>query len=184
MQDGVVRSVLSRRGLLKLGAGVVGAAVVGAALGARSLWRDRPAAGGRRVFDDDEAAVLVALADAWFPDGNAIGVAAREVDVVAGVDGWAARLLPRERKLMRVLLRAVDQWPRLSMTSSSSFASLDLAGRQQVLRAFENSKLPERRLLATVMRSMIGMPLFDDPRFLRAVGHRYGCGLPMLAEGT
>lgn len=186
MRDSNIRPFLNRRGLLKLGAGVVGAAVVAGALGVRSLVKDRDVGSGRAVFDDDEAAVIAALADAWFPSsadgGNVIGVAAKDVDVVAGVDAYAGRLLPRERKLLRILMRAVEQWPRLSLTSPSSFSSLALADRQRVLQAFETSSLAERRLLATLLRSLIGMPLFDDPRFLAAIAHRHGCGLPVVQD--
>lgn len=183
MQDGLLKSVLTRRGIFKLGAGFVAVAAVASALGVRALLKDRPPGNARVVFDDDEAAVLVALADAWFPGDNSIGVAAAVVDVVGGVDAYAARLLPRERKLMRVLLRAVDQWPRLSLSSTTSFADLSLADRQAVLRAFETSTLVERRLLGSLLRSIVGMPLFEDPRFLAAIAHRHGCGLVVL-EGT
>src|SRR5688572_17935356 len=105
MNDSALRSVLTRRGLLKLGGGVVVASLFGIALGARSILRDRPSAGGRKVFDDEEARVLSALAGAWFPAGNILGVAADDVDVVSSCDAYAARLLPRERTLLRVLLR-------------------------------------------------------------------------------
>ncbi len=182
-----VKAVLSRRGILKLGGGVVVACLVAGGLGVRSLLSDRPHGAKRKVFDDDEALVIAALAETWFPSakhgGNVIGVGADDVDVVGGVDAYAARLLPRERRLLRVLVRAVEQWPRLSLQSTSRFSSLDVTGRQVVMRHFEESGLGERRLLATLLRSLVGMPMFDDPRLLRAIAHRHGCGLPILQEG-
>lgn len=158
------------------------AVVVVSAFGIRSLWADRPATGSRKVFDDDEARTIAAIADAYFPAGNVFKISASDVDVVGSVDTYAARLLPRERKLLRVLMRAVEQWPRLSLSSTSRFSELDTAGRQRVLQAFERSSVSERRLLATLLRSLIGMPMFDDPRLLAAVGHRHGCGLPILED--
>ena len=100
--------------------------------------------------------------------------------IVGGVDAYAARLLPRERQLLRVLMRAIEQWPRLSLSSTARFSTLDVTARQQVLRAFEDSSLTERRLLGTLLRGLVGMPLFDDPRFLAAIGHKHGCGLQIL----
>ena len=180
VQDAPVKAVLSRRGLMKLGAGVVAAVVVASALGVRSLLKDRPAGTGRAVFDDDEAKTLLAVADAYFPVGNVFKISAHDVDVVGSVDAYASRLLPRERRLLRVLFRAVELWPRLSLTSTKRFSDLDTAQRQQVLQAFEGSSLSERRLLGTLLRSLVGMPMFDDPRLLAAVGHRHGCGLPIV----
>ena len=180
VQDAALKSVLSRRGLFKLGAGVCAAVVVASAFSLRSLLADRPAGSTRSVFDDDESLTILAIADAYFPAGNVLKFSASSVDVVGGVDAYASRLLPRERKLLRVLLRAVDQWPRLSFTSTARFRDLDLDRRKLVLQAFEDSPLATRRLLATVLRSLIAMPLFDDPRLLSALGHRHGCGLPIL----
>lgn len=182
MNDGQVRGFLSRRGFLRLGAGFVVVAGVAAGLSAYSLLHERPSGSGRAVFDDDEAAVLRALAEAYFPDGNALGAHASAVDVVAGVDAYAARLLPRERKLMRVLVRAVEAWPRLSLTSTRPFSRLSVDERVAVLARFERSSLQERRLLATLLRSLIGMVLFDDPRFLAAISHQHGCGLPIVPD--
>ncbi len=180
MQDAPVKAVLSRRGILKLGGGVVAAVVVAAALGLRTLFADRPPSSQRAVFDDDEARTLVSIADAYFPVGNVFRISAHDVDIVGAIDEYASRLLPRERRMLRVLLRAVEQWPRLSLTSTARFSDLDTAQRQRVLQAFERSTLSERRLLGTLLRSLIGMPMFSDPRLLAAVGHRHGCGLPIV----
>lgn len=175
-----IKAVLSRRGILKLGGGVVAACVVAGALGVRALLAERPHGAKLQVFDDDEAAVLFALAETWFPKDNGLGVSAYDIDVVGSVDAYAARLLPRERQLMRVLMRAVEQWPRLSLQSTARFSALAVDDRQQVMSHFEESAIGERRLLATLLRSLIGMPMFDDPRTLRAIAHRHGCGLPIL----
>jgi len=173
------RALLSRRGLLKLGLGV-GVVVAGAAgAAAWGLLRHRPAAPGRTVLSGDEVAVVAALAEAYFPRGNPFGVSAFDVDVAAVVDGYIAGLLPRERRGLRALLRGLDAWPVVSATSTSRFSDLDVAGRVAVLRAFDDSSVPERRLLGTLFRQLVGMAMLEDDRLLAAVGHRHGCGLPV-----
>jgi choline dehydrogenase-like flavoprotein len=176
------RALLTRRHLLKLGlgAGVVVAAGVGAA--AWGLLRHKPAAPGRSVLSNDEVAVVVAVAEAYFPRGNGFGVSAFDVDVGAVVDGYVAGLLSRERRGIRALLRGLEAWPVMSGASTSTFASLDVAARIEVLRAFDTSSILERRLLGTLFRQLVGMAMLEDDRLLKAMGHRHGCGLPVWPD--
>jgi hypothetical protein len=80
--------------------------------------RHKPAAAGRAVLSQDEEAVVVALAEAYFPRGNAFGVCVFDVDVAGVVDGYVAGLLSRERRGIRALLRGLDAWPVVSATST------------------------------------------------------------------
>ncbi len=173
------RVLLGRRRLLKLGlgTGLVVAGVAGAA--AWGLLRARAPAAGRRVLADDEIAVVVAVAEAYFPPGHPFGVAAHDVDVAGVVDEYVALLLPRERRGLRALLRGFDAWPVVSATAASSFAGLDVARRVEVLAAFDASTVLERRLIGTLLRQLVGMAMLEDERLLAALGHRHGCGLPV-----
>ena len=168
--DTPLRSVLSRRGALKLGVGIgIGMVVVAGASGAW-LLRSTPAAPGLHTLSVDEA---------YFPAGNALGVSAADVDIVSAVDTYLGRLLPREQRLSRALFVVLEQWPRVSFSSSRGFSQLSVPERIEVLRAWEDSEIPQRNLLATVLRSLVGMPYFEDARVLSAMGHRFGC-LPVL----
>ncbi len=169
---------LTRRGVL--GAGLLfGATAIGLGGLSYTLFRGRAAAQGRALLSDEEAKVVAAIADTYFPPGNELGVAAQDVDVVGGVDAYLNGLLPREKALLRGVVMAFDAWPRLSFTSSARFSDLPLDDRVAILSAWEDSALDERRQLVSVLRVIVGMVVFDDPRFLAAIGHRWGCPIPL-----
>lgn len=171
-----MRPRLTRRRLLKAGLGF-GAVVVVAGGGARWLVSDRPVAAGRAALSEREAGVVAALAAAHFPPGNALGLSSADVDVVSGADAYVFSLLPEDRRLLRALLTAFDQWPRLSLASTATFTELDITGRIAVLRNFEESPHIERRLIASLLRTVVGVPFFEDSRALTAIGHTQGCAL-------
>jgi hypothetical protein len=92
-----------------------------------------------------------------------------------------SELYPREKRGLRVLLRGLERWPQLALTGGP-FSTLGLTDRQAVLVAFDESSIPERRLLGTVLRTVSCMALFEDARLLRGIGHQHGCGLPIYDD--
>jgi hypothetical protein len=168
---------LTRRRLFKVGVGF-GAVALAAGGGAAWLVSDRPVEPGRRALSVREAEVVYAIGMAHFPPGNPLGLTLRDVDVVGGADAFIAGMLDRERRLVRALLTAFDQWPRLSLASSSSFSNMrDNAERIEIFRAFEESEVAERRLVGALLRTLVGIPFFEDPRALAAIGFEPGCAL-------
>ncbi len=143
----------------------------------RWLVSDRPVAAGRRALSEREAAVVYAIGEAHFPPGNPLGISVRDVDVVSGADAFIAGMLDRERRLLRALITAFDQWPRVSFSSSSSFSHAPLADRIAMFRAFEDSDVAERRLVGALLRTMVGIPFFEDPRAQAAIEFEGGCTL-------
>jgi hypothetical protein len=157
----------------------VGFGVVALVAGGGALWlvSDRPAEGGRRALSAREARVVLALAEAYFPLGNPLGVSVVDIDIVSGADAYIAGLLQKEQRLIRALLTAFDQWPRVSLSSTRTFSSLPLAERIDVLRTFEGSPVMERRLIASLFRALVGMPFFEHPLALASIGYAPGCAL-------
>jgi hypothetical protein len=174
--SGALRHLLTRRRLLKLGLGLGGAAIVAGGGATAWLLSDRPAAAGRAALSEREAAVVAALADAYFPPGSPLGVSVEDVDVVSGADAYIAGLLAKERRLLRALLTAIDQWPRVTLSSPARFSAWPRSDRVKALRALDESPVPEKRQLAGLLRALVAMPFFDDPRVLQAVGFSWGCG--------
>ena len=178
-----VRALLTRRRLLKLGLGA-GVVVVVGAVGGGLGWDVLKAEGagpGLKVLSDRERRVVEAVADAYFPPGNDLGVAAADLDHVPVVDAYVAGLYAREQRGMRALLRGLDRWPQLSF-GGGAFSSLPLSGRVDVLNAFDASSITERRLLGTLIRTVCCMGVFEAPTMLAAIGHRHGCGLPIYVD--
>jgi hypothetical protein len=176
-----VRPLLTRRRLLGLGLGAGVVAAAGAGGLAWDLLRQRPPGQGLQVLSEDEARVAVAVADAYFPHGNPFGRSAADVDIAGVLDAYMSELYPREKRGLRVLLRGLERWPQLALTGGP-FSTLGLTDRQAVLVAFDESSIPERRLLGTVLRTVSCMALFEDARLLRGIGHQHGCGLPIYDD--
>jgi hypothetical protein len=64
------------------------------------------------------------------------------------------------------------------MQSGGAFADLSLNARVEVLKAFEQSSIQERRDLSSVFRIMSASAFFEDPAILVKIGHRFGCAVP------
>ncbi len=164
-----------RRQLLKLGLGVGGAGVVATTGLGWAIFSLRPPASGRAVLSDEDAAFVGAMAEAFFPPNNALGVDTNALDIVSKVDAHLAALLPRERRGAQAVLAAIDWWPRLSLSSTGRFASLSLEDRIAMFDAFDNSSREERRAIPSLLRLMVGIHVFAAPSTLAAMQHRFGC---------
>jgi len=171
----LLKLLLTRRGALRLGLGVGGAVLLLGGAGA-FVFRAKPPAAGLAVLSDDERETVRALADAYFPADTPTGVPANDVDIAGRVDAYVARLLPREQRLLRALLTLVEQWPRATL--AGRFSALPTAARVEIVDAWERG-IEQRQQLASVFRTLVGVAYFDEPRVLRAIGHRFGC-LPVV----
>ena len=174
-----LRARLTRRRVLALGVGVGALTIAGSVGWLVSLPRPAP---GRLALSAHEGELLVRLAEVWFPPGNALGVAAGDVDIGADLDQLLVLLAPREQRALHALLRVVDQLPRATFRSSTRFSALSLDERRQLMVAWESSDGP-RRQLAGLLRLLASLSYFEDERVLRAIGHSYGCPLPLPVEG-
>jgi hypothetical protein len=168
-----LRQLLTRRRILKLGLGLGGATLALAAGSAAFVFVERAPASGRRVLSPSEAATVSAIAEALFPPGNGLGVSAADVDVAGAVDAQLASLLKNERRIVRAFLVAFESWPRASL--KGAFSSLPLPDRIAMLRELETGSGTSRQV-ASLVRTIVGAPFFEDERVLAAIGHRWGCG--------
>ena len=167
-----IRQRLTRRGLLKLGFGVGGLALVIAGVGTFTLW-PRAAASGRRALSTDDESLVAALAEVYVPRGSALDLPG--VDVLGGVDAYIAILPALEGKLLRALLRAVDQLPRVMLASTTRFAALPLEQRVALVSRLERGGRTQQEL-TLLLRLLIGTALFRDARAFQALGISWGCG--------
>lgn len=174
-----LRARLTRRRLLGLGVGVGALALAGSAGWLLSV--PRPGA-GRVALSDHEAELLVRLAEVWFPPGNPLGVAAGDVDIGGELDRLLAFLAPREQRAVHAILRVLDQLPRAGLRSTTRFSALPLEERRAILVSWETSQGPKRQL-AGLLRVLVGLSYFEDERVRRAIGHSFGCPLPLPVPG-
>lgn len=174
-----LRARLTRRRLLALGVGVGTLTLVGSAAWLVSLPSPAP---GRLALTAREGELLTRLSEVWFPPGNPLGVSAAEVDVGGELDQLLVLLSSGEQRALHALLRVVDQLPRASLRSHTRFAELPLSERRALIATWEQSAGAKRQL-AGVLRLLAGLSFFEDERVRRAIGHVYGCPLPLPVAG-
>lgn len=174
-----LRARLTRRRLLALGVGVGALTLVGSIGWIVSIPAPAP---GRAALSARELELLERLAEVWFPPGNPLGVAAGDVDIGGELDSVLALLALREQRVVHALLRVVDQVPRGSLSSTKRFSELPWQERRALIVQWEQSTGPKRQL-AGVLRLLVGMSFFEDERVRRAIGHVFGCAVPLPVSG-
>jgi Gluconate 2-dehydrogenase subunit 3 len=161
---------LSRRHLLALASLC---ALAGGAGVATEWWRTDPAP-GRTFLDDDEAALLRALAGAAWP----------AVDGLPGGDEMALdqffdalmRSVPQlPRDLMRVLMHALDAWP--TPLHLSDYVGMPVAQRQAVLQGWLDHPLLEVRSAVQSLVILLGMGWSRHPAVSMRLSLLSNCGL-------
>ena len=172
-----------RRNLLKFGLAVGGVGLLAGTSVGWAVLRLHPTATGRKVLSDEEARFLDAVAEAYWPPNNALGVDCKSLDVTAKIDAHLSWLHAREQRAARAVLSAIDWWPRLSFTSTGRFSTLSLEDRIEVLRAWETSPQEARRAIPSLLRLMVGIHVFHAPATLNAMQHEFGCTMdpPVVA---
>jgi len=161
--------------MLKLGLLFGGSAAALTTLAGWGWLQLPPPAKGRTTLGDDEEGVVRALVDTYFPSSHPIGKDLPVEALLASVDAHVGRLFATEQRAARTLLRVFNQWPRLSLSGGATFADLPHAGRVEVLGHWEESSLEERRGLASLLRILIGMHVFEQPQVVGALGIPAGC---------
>ena len=161
---------LSRRHLLALASLC---ALAGGAGVATEWWRTDPAP-GRLFLDDDEAALLRALAGAAWPavDGLPGG---DEMGLDLFFDALVGSVPALPRDLLRVLMHALDAWP--TPLRLRDFAGLPLAARDDVLRGWLDHPLLEVRSAVQSLVILLGMGWSSHPAVSARLSLLSNCGL-------
>lgn len=173
--DAQPRFLVGRRRVLGLGALATGAVVVGGA-----LWRwlsgpgdSAPAVPGG-VLSTRQRAAIEALALAYFPEGNAIGVDARQADVAGYLDRYLGLLDPNGRRLIQALIGAFDQGTLIAghLRPARAMSTPEV---QAYLRSWEESGITVRRSLGLALRSLLAQAYFADPAVQAAITAAPAC---------
>jgi hypothetical protein len=164
----------TRRALLRGGLFAGGTLLLAGGLVGWTL-RLRPAAPGRQVLGQLEVEFIEAVAEAYLPPGNVLGVDAAGLDAAAGMDRHAAGLPRFEQRVLRGILGVIDNWPRVKLHSTSRVTDMPLDERVAFIASFDASANPIQRSLAYVLRVLVGLSIFQNDALLAAIGHRDGC---------
>ena len=130
---------------------------------------------GFSLLSQEEVRFIEALADTHFPPGNALGVSGGDVGIAKGVDQRLGGMGPEEQTILRSLLALIDRWPQINLSGLRRFSELSLDKRIHLLKYWEDSHSDAKRGLAELLRTVVSLHYFEDPRVLAAMGLQFGC---------
>lgn len=163
----------TRRQVLATSAAVA-AATVAVSAGRVASWWDRDAAAGYEALSEKEVAIVEALSDAMFPPGGDPPLSGTEAGLARYFDGILAAMDPPTDKLLRLLLRALDDWAFLG--SGRSYAKLPLEERTETLRGWATHDSHHVRGAVAGMLVFLGMGYCGHPDVKAAAGWVFPCG--------
>ncbi|MBM4369047.1 MAG: gluconate 2-dehydrogenase subunit 3 family protein [Deltaproteobacteria bacterium] len=154
---------------------VLAATAAVTAIGSGGVLAHLPSpAPGRKLFSAAEVEVVTALAEAFFPAGNPIGVAGGGVDVAGELD----RLLVDEldhvvAPVFRHLLRGIEYGS--VATHGARFSALEPLAREEVLAEWAEPANVPRRMAYEVLKTCVGWAYFNAPQVRAALGWEAEC---------
>ena len=132
------------------------------------------AAAGSRLFSVAEAEVVAALADAFFPPGNPVGVAGSAVTVAGELDRMLAEDLdPVVAPVFRHLLRGLEYGS--VATHGGRFSHLERPVREEILAEWSEAGNVPRRMAYEVLKTCVGWAWFNAPAVRAGLGWQSDC---------
>ncbi len=127
-----------------------------------------------RFLTPAEFEVLRAVADAMVPRGGAFALGAEDVGVAEAIDGLL-HYFPAD---LRVGFRRVLWFVRISPLLSlkfTTFTGMSPEERTAYLRGWEESRFYPRRIVITMIKLLVTMVFYADPRVEKILGYSTGC---------
>lgn len=131
-------------------------------------------AAGHRLFSVAEAEIVAALADAFFPPGNPVGVSGSAVNVAGELDRMLAEDLdPVVAPVFRHLLRGLEFGS--VATHGGRFSHLERPVREEILAEWSAPGNVPRRMAYEVLKTCVGWAWFNAPAVRAGLGWQSDC---------
>ncbi len=149
---------------------VAATAACAALAGAGGVLAHLPAAAaGRRTFSAGELEIVAALAEAFFPPGNPVGVTGSGVNVAEELDRMLAEDLDSVvGPVFRHLLRGLEYGA--IATHGARFSMLERPIREEILADWSEPGNVPRRMAYEVLKTCIGWAWFSAPVVRASLG--------------
>jgi len=164
---------ISRRHLLALGAATSAAAVVGVGATVASWW-DQPAHGELTQLSADEASFVRAWAGAAFPGGDVLALDGADAGLDRFFDGVLAHMPDTQRKLLKLLLHALDTGS-LAL-AGARFTRLDPQQARRVFHRLSAHDIAEVRGAVSGLTVLLGMGYTTHPEVSPVMARWHRCG--------
>lgn len=142
--------------------------------GVYRAWWDQPHDSTTRHLSPDELTFCDALADAIFPPSPKLPLRGRDALVGRQVDFVLDGMQPLQRKLLRLALHALDQWPLA--THGRPFRELAVEEAVGVLDGWVRSDITELRGLVASIYIFVAMAWSVHPAVAPTFDAQFRCG--------
>lgn len=123
-----------------------------------------------RCLTPGERSILDAVGEVLLPAGGPVPQSAADAGVIEYLDDYLFKIPARQRRLIRLLLRAVDLGPLLLRPGFKCFTGLSAAERERYLASWEQSGVYARRAAFTSLRALFTMAYLADESVQRQLG--------------
>ena len=121
------------------------------------------------VLSAKEQAILVAAADAFFPEGGSIPMSGTQAGVVEYFEQFLAEVPAKNRLLMRLLIRFIEHGPWV-FNRTSRFTSQGPEARVRTLRSWEKSSIYFLRLSFQSLRTLFTLAFIGNDAVASQLG--------------
>ncbi len=164
---------ITRRHLLALGAATAAAGAIGLT-GTAVSWWDQPAHAPFEALSASEAAFVRAWAGAAFPPGEVLSTDGATAGLDHFFDATLTHLPHTQRKLLKLLLHALDTGT--IAYAGSPFTALPPEAARRVFHQLSGNDLAELRGAATSLTVLLGMGYTTRPEVAAVMARWHRCG--------
>lgn len=160
--------LIAAGGALTAATGLVGAVAVG------TNWWDQPADAPFEALEQEEAAVVRAVAAAAFPGGATIALGGGEADLDRFFDGLLLALPETQRNLLKLLLHALEHGAIVG--AGGRLTHLPEVEQRAFVMGLINHELAEVRGAAMSLVVLLGMGYTTHPSVAPMISAWHRCG--------
>jgi len=138
--------------------------------------RDVTLPNGKPVLGRYHGRIIVALSRCLIPDGGELPVSVNETLAHEFLAKYLRDQAAGARLGIKMLLLAFDLAPVLFIGRFARFVNLTPQEQELYLQDWYASRIYYRRMAMVLLKTLMGMGFYNDPKVLDAIGFKQPCG--------
>lgn len=130
---------------------------------------------GKPVIGSYLGGVIEALSERMIPDGGELPISINETNAYAFLAKYLSGLDSGARFGIKALLLAFDLAPFLFIGRFTRFVNLSPQEQELYMMDWYASRIYYRRMAMVLLKTLIGMGFYNDPKVLAAIGFKMKC---------
>jgi hypothetical protein len=132
-------------------------------------------ASGKVVIGPYFGRILESLYECMIPDGGVLPIPVRETNSVAFLAKYLRDQEPIGRFGIKLLFIVFDLAPLIFIGRFSRFVNLTPQEKELYLWDWYASRIYYRRMVTVLLKTLLGMGYYNDPKVLQAIGFKVPC---------